>query len=297
MNAIRDKRTKEEVLIPDNVYECLKDRAGKEELKVMKPIETDIEIDDVKEDYIAEDKADGSYYFMAKLGGVFNLYNKRKKVKTEIYPELVTDIPNNTILVGEIVIKDKEHPTGNFQKLLSRENTKKTDNFQIKLKKKKYPAKFIVFDILRLKRLDLTSMEYRDRRKVLENFIESIDNSNIELINQYMNIEWAWDRVIEKNLEGLVLKRPDSKYYEGRSSKWIKLKYIKDTEVTVIDYEEHPKGITAITKDGLRFTINGGISKVVKGQIDSKGEVDCEVSYLRKTENNKLFQIRMKRVL
>ena len=55
-----------------------------------------------------------------------------------------------------------------------------------------------------------------------------------------------WKRIIKLRMEGVIAKRKDSKYYEKRSSEWLKIKNTKTLDAIVIGYTKEKREISAL---------------------------------------------------
>lgn len=95
------------------------------------------------------------------------------------------------------------------------------------------PATFVAFDVLSINHIDVRTMTYAKRRLALERF----GREELEVNPSSTDGQMMWSYVMEHNLEGLVLKRLDSRYIRGRTEDWIKLKAVKGVSALVCGYE------------------------------------------------------------
>lgn len=259
-----------------------------------------------KEWYI-ELKYDGTRQFLIGTETGTELYNKRGTDKTRHFPEITQEIalPEGVVLDGETIVTDDLHPHGNKNVLQKRDGGKPVlrksgrKNFKQKMKMKQYPAQFVAFDIIRYKGESVRDMPIEERRELLEDVVEGLGEEVI-ISKRYDSFNEAWTEVEEDKMEGVILKKPETGYPEGRTPTWRKVKNIKDTILTCSDYEEHDKGITVIGEDdhddNHRFTVNGRVSKEVRQEIEDNPEAEVEVSYLERSKNGKLREPRFKRI-
>lgn len=261
------------------------------------------EREEIDDDWYIELKYDGSRQFLIQEGEEFEIRNKRGYDKTRHFPE-ISELPGDMILDGEMVVFDDLHPHGNKSILQRRDggkavvNKNGSENFKQKMKMKQYPVTFVAFDILKYDGKDMRELSIEERREKLKDIVEKIDDSVI-VSERFDNISDAWGMVKEEKMEGVIVKKPESEYPTGRTSKWKKIKNVKDTILKCHDYEEHDKGVTAIGEDeegDHRFTVNGRQSKKVKEQIEDKGEAKVEVSYLERTDDGNLREPTFKRL-
>lgn len=188
------------------------------------------------EEHIYELKLDGERCIAYLDENGTELINKRGLKMLPKVPELSdihTNINVRCILDGELaVIKDGKPDFFEIQRRSLMSNPVKID-----MASKKYPACFIAFDILYYEDRQVTDLPLTERKKLLEKAVKSENN------------QFAVSRFIEKNgvafyelakkqeLEGIVAKRKDSKYYfDKRTKDWIKIKYLQDDDFVVLGY-------------------------------------------------------------
>lgn len=137
---------------------------------------------------------------------------------------------------------------------------------------------FVAFDVLKFDGELLINKPLEERSK----FLEKIKGKNIRLITEFPN---DWDSVEEYELEGLILKNPNSRYIYGtRSKEWIKVKNTKKTNLEFVDFEENNKGLTLISNEGIRVACLGEQSREVRRLIEKNKKVLVTIKYLEKTE-------------
>jgi ATP-dependent DNA ligase len=276
--------------------------------KYAQPKQKDIDrAKNTSQDRLIELKYDGARQFLISQEDSLRLTNKRGTEKTNHFPEITKQVtmPEGVVLDGEIIVQDELHPHGNKQLLQSRDagtpvlRDNGKENFKEKMKMEQHPATFVAFDITTYKGENVKDLEIEERRKLLEAVVDGLP-SQIQVSKRYDTLTQAWEEVVKNKMEGVITKKPESRYPRGRTSQWRKVKNIKDTLVTAKDYEEHNKGVTVIAEDenhsDHRLTVNGHKSKEVKSKIDSEGEADIEISYLEKSKNDKYREPRFKRL-
>ncbi len=179
-------------------------------------------------DFIAEPKMDGMRCYAIKENNVLRLVRDGGSVKTLQFPEIMNslDIPNGTILDGEICIKRNEFET-DFQAISQRMNLK--DTLRIKLLSKNDPAEFVAFDILEHKGASILNLTLKGRKKYL-------DELKVSQVQAY-DVSELQKRVKEFDMEGIVLKDPYGDYH----GKWLKFKNLEERDFKVI-------GITSVTR-------------------------------------------------
>ena len=202
-------------------------------------------------------KYDGARYFVGNLSGKNKLTNRRGTDKTSHYPELSTiQLPQGTVLDGEVVHISQPPFKCDFYKLLSREQTK--DKFMIKLLMRKIPAMFVAFDILMFKGRDLRQLPLRERLEILNKL--SGDPKVFRIIKSFENVEDVNKLIAEHKLEGKIIKAAGSMYIEGRSDLWVKDKeYIYDWFV-VKGYKSMKREVSALYLENLRGELKGYVN-------------------------------------
>lgn len=215
-------------------------------------------IKDMKEpfnspDYIYELKLDGIRCIAYLNESATELRNKRNDILLPRYPEL-SDIhvfaKGKCILDGELVILKNGVP--DFFEVQRR--SLMSDKFKIELAARQHPACYVAFDILYLNNKELTDLPLLRRKEILEEII----NEDAKLaISRYI-VEHGmelFNLAKRQNLEGVVAKVKDSKYYfDKRTKDWIKFKYLADRDFVICGYIIKEKGITSLIIGQYRDT-------------------------------------------
>lgn len=174
--------------------------------------------------YLYELKFDGFRALIYITKDTIIIKSRNGVILNEVFPELL-NIKNISkdpcIFDGEIVYLDDGKP--NIRPLQERMRTKnkiKRDALQIK-----YPVVFMCFDIL-YENQDLTNMPLIKRKNILAKYPE---NEVFQKTKFFLEKGCELFQFIKKeNLEGIVAKEINSKYYYGkRESIWLKIKNIQ----------------------------------------------------------------------
>lgn len=270
------------------------------------------------DEYIYELKLDGERCITYLDRDKTILKNKRNILMLPKVPELA-EIHKNVnvrcILDGELaVIKDGRPDFFEIQKRSMMSNPVKID-----MAAKKYPACFTAFDILYFEDRQVTDLSLTERKELLQKAVIS------------ENGRFAASRFIEKNgikfynlaeqqeLEGIVAKRKDSKYYfDKRTKDWIKIKHLQDDGFIVLGYVPKENSMNSIIlgqySNGLlvykgHVTLGVGgdpfrkiralnktscpFSEIPKGNENAvwvTPELVCTVKYMMKTESGGMRQ-------
>lgn len=182
-------------------------------------------------DWIFELKLDG-YRAIAELNkDNLKLYSRNGLLFHEKYPpviEALRKIKHSAILDGEIVVVN-ENGKPDFQKLQHYE-----ENME-------YHLIYYVFDILSYEGNDLKNYPLIERKQLLKKLlsrntiVKYCDHIQTKGINFFR-------QVVSKDLEGIIAKKKDSKYYIGvRSKEWLKIKHVQTDEAVIAGYTQ-PRG-------------------------------------------------------
>jgi len=186
-------------------------------------------------DWLFEIKYDGTRAILFAGKGIL-LQNRRLSDITYRYPEIAAMRDSikakDAVLDGEIVVFRGSKP--DFQLLQTREHQQ--DPLRISLLSKRYPATYIAFDILRLDRKDLTKRPLIERKKALRKVLR--ESPNIIYSEFVRGKGGAFFAAVKKaGLEGVMAKRIDSRYEQGkRSESWLKIKAVKTQDCVVCGY-------------------------------------------------------------
>jgi DNA ligase 1 len=157
-------------------------------------------------------KLDGIRLILSKFKNKIKLYTRHNNDVASKFPELQNiDIPDGTVLDGEIFVTDQQGKP-DFEAMMERFQSKKS----------LHPIQFYIFDIIYFKRERVT-LPFIERKQLLE---EVINPSKVIVLVQWIlgNGKAYFDLVKKQALEGIVLKRADSKYQiKKRSQDWLKV--------------------------------------------------------------------------
>ena len=248
------------------------------------------------DEYIYELKLDGERCIAYLDRDKTILKNKRNILMLPKVPELA-EIHKNVnvrcILDGELaVIKDGRPDFFEIQKRSMMSNPVKID-----MAAKKYPACFTAFDILYYENRQVTDLPLTERKELLQKAVIS------------ENGRFAVSRFIEKNgiqfyalaeqqeLEGIVAKRKDSKYYFDKWTKdWIKIKYLQDDDFVVLGYVPKENSMNSIILGQYsngQLVYKGHVTLGVGGEpfrrIKTLNKTDCPFSEIPKGNENAVW--------
>ncbi|MBU3126725.1 ATP-dependent DNA ligase [Clostridium tagluense] len=217
-------------------------------------------------DYIYELKLDGHRCIVYIDETSTDIRNKRDIKMVEKFPELANihkQIKSKCILDGELIIIKNGKP--DFSEIQKR--SLMTNPFRIKLASSKLPASFTAFDILYYKDHSVTDLPLMQRKNLLEKVIK--ENARVAISRYIEEHGIQFYQLAKQNeLEGIVGKRKDSKYYFDKITKdWTKIKYLLDDDFVVCGY---------ILKGGGAISIVLG--QYSKKELVYKGHVTLGIS-------------------
>jgi bifunctional non-homologous end joining protein LigD len=213
--------------------------------------ETEKPFDD--KDWLFEIKWDG-YRAVAEIRDKEILLYSRNglnfSAKFPIVADQLKSIKSNAVIDGEIVVLNEEGKP-DFQ--LLQHYSENQDR----------PIQYYVFDLLELNGQDTTGLTLVERKELLKKLLPP--NEVVKYSDHILESGKSFFRASkEKDLEGIMAKRADSKYYPGkRSPDWLKIKHHKTADAIIAGYTEPAGGrkyfgaLILAAKDGNRLTYIG----------------------------------------
>jgi bifunctional non-homologous end joining protein LigD len=250
-----------------------------------------------RKDMIFEPKLDGYRAILTKDQSI-RVKSRNNNDLSRRFPELL-NIPikaEQVILDGEIVIYGDDG-IPRFSLVQNHEGE----------------AVFVAFDILSLNGKDLRYLPLSERKSVLS----SLEHGRGLQIAPYTSDgRRLWGLVQGKGLEGIIAKKERSRYIDGRSADWVKIKIERTADCIIIGYRSKKRTIASLTLGvlhnnkileigqvgtGFSEMLLSDLIKILKPRITSsssssisgslhrlKPELICEVKYLELTSALKL---------
>jgi bifunctional non-homologous end joining protein LigD len=208
------------------------------------------------DEWLHEIKYDGYRILAWRQAGKVELISRNGLDWTAKFPEIakaVEDyVPDNTTIDGEVVVMSDDGVSnfGALQKWLK--DGKGGD------------PQYICFDLVVDSGNDITNMPLSYRKQKLEGLLTELPKAATYWI-QYSNHiighgKSMTKEACKKGLEGVVSKKVDSKYLQGRSSSWLKSKCYQQDEYIIGGYTE---------PSGSRI----GFGALLLGQFDTNGKL------------------------
>lgn len=232
------------------------------------------------DDYLAEQKLDGHRVLVSTDGDNRPVGRTRGgALYTRGLPQHILDFRQlpDTILDGELVgaPKSRKHPT-------------RTNEFW-------------VFDILQMNGTFLVDQPVERRRAILEALFASQVDLPFRLVPQARTTEEKRTLIktaVQKNLEGVIIKRIGSTYaYGARSPHWLKAKLVATADVVVMKVRDDGKESALLgvwEPESNAFREVGRCSLIGKPAV-AVGSV-AEIKYLYVGANGRLYQPTLMRV-
>ena len=186
------------------------------------------------ENWAYEIKWDGVRAVAYCEAGVMRLESRTLRDVTSTYPELralAAELGStDAVLDGEVVAFD-EAGKPSFELLQSRMNL--ASESAIRRRMGDCPVTYMVFDILYLDGRKLLDVPYTQRRERLEGL--GLDGPNWQTPSYHRGDgKGLLDLTRQRELEGLVAKRLDSRYLPGRRTRaWLKVKNLMGQELVI----------------------------------------------------------------
>lgn len=167
---------------------------------------------------------------------IIRLFSRNLEDTTAMFPEIVAGAKKlpvkSAILDGEAIAFDPK--TDKF--LAFQETMQRKRKYKILELAKTTPLKAFIFDCLYLNGKTLLDQPFEKRRQALEKIVfgapkESIVLAEQKIVERAEDLRKLFEKAIEENLEGVMVKKLDSVYQAGgRNFNWVKFK--KTTEGT-----------------------------------------------------------------
>lgn len=209
-------------------------------------------------------------------GGV-ELFSKRIERKNGVFPEIVALLEplriGPCLLDGEIVYFDGNRPNFQRGKLMGRTRQHKENMV------------YVLFDLLHADGENLRSLAFRERFDRLSAKFPS-KHPRLFVSDLYADGAALWDWVVEKDWEGVVSKRADSPYTEGkRHEDWFKKRKELLLVADVVGLKRHSGTIASLvlSHEGRYIGHVAGLdqsSKKLLAQFAEQHPGDCPFAEL-----------------
>lgn len=191
-----------------------------------------------KNGWVFEPKFDGIRAIAYVSGGEVKILSRRGLDLTGRYPELAEHLAKSKkdcIVDGEIVAFD-EHGRTSFQLLQQASGLRSRG--ALDKSERNIPVRFYVFDILSVDGKSVMEKPLIERKALLKKHLT--ETPNVRRVDDLgTDGNKAFLACVENGLEGVIAKKVDSPYLEGkRTLAWLKLKATRTSEFLVCGYTE-----------------------------------------------------------
>jgi len=193
-----------------------------------------------KDGWLFEVKLDGYRMRAACEDGEPILFSRKGLDYTESFPEIaraVKAIPfEGVILDGELVVLNESgHPSFNKLQVRAKLGAREAKRAAIES-----PATLYVFDLLAFAGYDLRKLPLIKRKEILRKVLPQ--TGPLRYSEHFeKDGEALYEQVVKLGLEGIMAKKADSPYRDGRSGDWLKIRADRIDDFVVVGYSK-PKG-------------------------------------------------------
>ena len=190
-----------------------------------------------RQGYLAEEKYDGTTGLISKKGREVTVHNRHGVNYTTRVPDLVKaaqQIPGDFTLHGEIVYINPQTGEIEFTPCQRRCSSSDFTSIYYLMHMKKILLHFYAWSLLDLNGKDLRDTPYIEQKEVLRQLIP--EGNRILYTPHWFDLEQHFEEVKRNQREGIVIKRVDGKWEEGRSYNWLKVKNWRHTICDVVGY-------------------------------------------------------------
>jgi len=217
--------------------------------------------------WIFETKYDGLRVLGRFDGTDLTLLSRNKQSQNFQFPEVAEALRDTlarpAVVDGEVVCFD-ERGHSSFRALQQRFHLK--DAAEVEERRRRYPAFLYLFDLLYLDGYDLMTLPLRERKAILREAVrwsdrvrwtEALEGTGTRLLRQ----------ACREGQEGIIGKHLDSRYVQGRSDWWVKVKCLGRQEFVIggfTDPQRSRVGLGALlvgyySDDGKRLVYAGKV--------------------------------------
>ncbi|MES1199198.1 MAG: cisplatin damage response ATP-dependent DNA ligase [Pseudomonadota bacterium] len=193
--------------------------------------------------FAAEWKWDGVRVQAVIEGGEKRLYSRTAEDISGAFPDVLDALNFEAAIDGELLVREPTGGVASFNDLQQRLNRKKVDEKMMR----RYPAFIRAYDLLAENGEDLRALSFAERRAKLDAFLFAHGNERLDLSPLVEASDWETLAKLRAapplGVEGLMLKRWDSVYEQGRpKGPWFKWKRDPFTADCVLMYAQRGHG-------------------------------------------------------
>jgi bifunctional non-homologous end joining protein LigD len=226
-------------------------------------------------EWLHELKFDGYRLICRVDGSDIRFWTRNRKDWTTKFPNVGKAVKTlglkSAILDGEIVALDSSG-RASFQKL--QQSIKSGDSGFV----------FHIFDLIYLDGFSLTAVKLSDRKAVLADLLESVDERSPLKFSEHIEGDGNefFKQACKFKIEGIVSKLATSPYESTRSKSWLKIKCIQRQEFVIAGYTISDKGFPGFgalilgvyDKGKLVHTGRVGTGFTIQQRVDLRKKLD-----------------------
>ncbi|WCK56117.1 RNA ligase family protein [Aneurinibacillus sp. Ricciae_BoGa-3] len=207
--------------------------------------------------WIAQIKWDGVRILTYCDGKEVRLFNRKRHERTFHYPEL-SDIKSycqadSVILDGEVIALGLNGKPS-FHEVMRRDGIRRME--KVAAAEQQVPITYMIFDVIYCNGQWLNILPLKERIEILSNII--VPNDRVQLVSIHHDAENLFDVMKKQQMEGIVVKDLNSKYFmNSKNAHWKKKKFYKDVIAVV---------------GGVTFS-GGIVNAILLGLYDDDGQL------------------------
>lgn len=257
----------------------------------MEPVPVKKPFDD--ERYIYQVKWDGIRILSYLTSQGLALYTRKGSIRTSTYPELANLREHwrgdSAILDGEVVVFGEKGTPG-FNRVLKRDLAVRATKALLE----KYPAVYVVFDLLFINGQSIIGLPLTTRQEILAKNLRPF--ANLVISDSYDKGTDLFRVMAQKGMEGIVAKEKDGLYHPGQKHKtWLKIKCKRHVDTVVGGVTLENGRITSlllgVRQEGELLYVGRALTGLNSQELDQLGraakEYQCAASPFLQTPRMK----------
>lgn len=165
--------------------------------------------------------------------GQVRLWNRRRRERTETYPELVAALGDTAakeaLMDGEVIALHPGTGKPDFFRVLKRDLSRRNGPGLME----RIPVFYVVFDLIFLDGKWLLDHPLEKRLEQLARILPG--SERIHFCDSYEDGMALWERTGKEGMEGIVIKERKGRYHIGRKHPtWLKVKHFRKLEAVVV---------------------------------------------------------------
>ncbi|GGG17641.1 ATP-dependent DNA ligase [Paenibacillus abyssi] len=216
---------------------------------------------DTRSTVIAEPKIDGFRVILSVKAGKTDLWTRHRNLVSKQFPELMNvPVEHDVVLDGEVAYYDPAIDNFCFESISSRILLSNSD--KIKATATRFPAVYVIWDILYKDGRDLRALPLLKRKEILHQTVKPNEHFSLISFAEGRGAQ-MYEEMCARNMEGATYKDADSRYEGRRSPAWRKHVRYETAEVVISGYRRNEFGWFAQIEEDNRLRPAGIIELAV----------------------------------